>query len=289
MIITLSLVLIVIASVLVWFSTNRKKHAEKLELKNCLAQLNSLKSLLIQIQKHRGLTTGYLHGEKTLQADIKTVRADVNKLWASLVSNHPSLTKDKLFEGISSHWQRLETRALTIEANNNIDQHNRLITNLLYLIENQTEKNSLLVALSREAGLDVIWKELLDTIEAIGQTRAIGMGIVSEGKSSALDRIKLKYLNDRVSTQFESLNKVFLERKPGEKRVIILDDKHSTSAIKNAQTKISELQSFIETKLLNSSVDSRSGADFFQLASAAIAPLNELFDLASTKLSTSID
>ena len=83
------------------------------------------------------------------------------------------------------------------------------------------------------------------------------MGIVSEGKSSALDRIKLKYLNDRVSTQFESLNKVFLERKPGEKRVIILDDKHSTSAIKNAQTKISELQSFIETKLLNSSVDSR--------------------------------
>ncbi|WP_197473144.1 hypothetical protein, partial [Oleiphilus sp. HI0123] len=77
MIITLSLVLIVIASVLVWFSTNRKKHAEKLELKNCLAQLNSLKSLLIQIQKHRGLTTGYLHGEKTLQADIKTVRADV--------------------------------------------------------------------------------------------------------------------------------------------------------------------------------------------------------------------
>ncbi|KZY30613.1 hypothetical protein A3752_02715 [Oleiphilus sp. HI0081] len=289
MIITLSLVLIVIASVLVWFSTNRKKHAEKLELKNCLAQLNSLKSLLIQIQKHRGLTTGYLHGEKTLQADIKTVRADVNKLWASLVSNHPSLTKDKLFEGISSHWQRLETRALTIEANNNIDQHNRLITNLLYLIENQTEKNSLLVALSREAGLDVIWKELLDTIESIGQTRAIGMGIVSEGKSSALDRIKLKYLNDRVSTQFESLNKVFLERKPGEKRVIILDDKHSTSAIKNAQTKISELQSFIETKLLNSSVDSRSGADFFQLASAAIAPLNELFDLASTKLSTSID
>ncbi|KZZ32957.1 hypothetical protein A3756_19665 [Oleiphilus sp. HI0086] len=274
---------------LVWFSTNRKKHAEKLELKNCLAQLNSLKSLLIQIQKHRGLTTGYLHGEKTLQADIKTVRADVNKLWASLVSNHPSLTKDKLFEGISSHWQRLETRALTIEANNNIDQHNRLITNLLYLIENQTEKNSLLVALSREAGLDVIWKELLDTIESIGQTRAIGMGIVSEGKSSALDRIKLKYLNDRVSTQFESLNKVFLERKPGEKRVIILDDKHSTSAIKNAQTKISELQSFIETKLLNSSVDSRSGADFFQLASAAIAPLNELFDLASTKLSTSID
>lgn len=289
MIITLSLVLIVVASMLVWFSTNRKKHAEKLELKNCLAQLNSLKSLLIQIQKHRGLTTGYLHGEKTLQTDIKTVRADVNKLWASLVSNHPSLTKDKLFEGISSHWQRLETRALTIEANNNIDQHNRLITNLLYLIENQTEKNSLLVALSREAGLDVIWKELLDTIEAIGQTRAIGMGIVSEGKSSALDRIKLKYLNDRVSTQFESLNKVFLERKPGEKRVIILDDKHSTSAIKNAQTKISELQSFIETKLLNSSVDSRSGADFFQLASAAIAPLNELFDLASTKLSTSID
>lgn len=289
MIITLSLVLIVVASMLVWFSTNRKKHAEKLELKNCLAQLNSLKSLLIQIQKHRGLTTGYLHGEKTLQTDIKTVRADVNKLWASLVSNHPSLTKDKLFEGISSHWQRLETRALTIEANNNIDQHNRLITNLLYLIENQTEKNSLLVALSREAGLDVIWKELLDTIEAIGQTRAIGMGIVSEGKSSALDRIKLKYLNDRVSTQFESLNKVFLERKPGEKRVIILDDKHSTSAIKNAQKKISELQSFIETKLLNSSVDSRSGADFFQLASAAIAPLNELFDLASTKLSTSID
>ncbi|WP_156491858.1 MULTISPECIES: hypothetical protein [unclassified Oleiphilus] len=62
---------------------------------------------------------------------------------------------------------------------NNIEQHNRLIINLLYLIENQAESYLPMLSFGRDSGLDVIWKELLETIEAIGQTRAIGMGVVS--------------------------------------------------------------------------------------------------------------
>ena len=289
MIITLCLTLLIVTLASLYFTVKKNQRTERFELQKCLTQLKSLKELLIHIQRHRGLTTGYLHGEQTLRADIQAVQSRTNDLWKSLAANHPGLTKDKLFEGISSHWQRLEARSLTIEPNNNIDQHNRLITNLLYLIENQTDQNRLFVTLSREAGLDVIWKELLGTIEAIGQTRAIGMGVVSEGKSTALDRIKLKYLSERVSAQFESLSNAFLESSPGKVKTIAREHEYSVSAIKKAKSKIIELQSFIDNTLLDARIDSSSAIAFFQVASDAITPLNELFDLATNELATSID
>ena len=121
-------------------------------------------------------------------------------------------------------------------------------------------------------------------IEAIGQTRAIGMGLVSEGKSTAVERIQLKYLNEKVRTQFQALNLSFI----GESATLNTSQTQGAFIagpfIKTADVKITELQAFINKNLLQANINNISSEQFFLLASSAIEPLNSLFNLALNTL-----
>lgn len=281
----LSALLVAVCCIVVFLTQLKKRHAVKLaKLQLCMTKLATLKDLLIHIQQHRGLSTAVLHGDVSLKMTMQSKKSTVTSLYIALAHDYPELPKDDLFEGISSHWQRLESRCLGLSASNNIEQHNRLIINLLYLIQNQAEDNRLLMRFSRESGMEVIWKELLETIEAIGQTRAIGMGLVSEGKSTAVERIQLKYLNDKVRTQFQALNLSFI----GESGTLNTSQEEGAFIagpfIKTADVKITELQAFINKNLLQANINNISGEQFFLLASSAIEPLNGLFNLALNTL-----
>jgi hypothetical protein len=157
--------------------SKKRKHIEALYTN--IGLVKNLKVLLIFIQQHRGLTTGYLHGDRSLDNAVRQAKQRVDNQWRVIENDHPLIIEDQLFEGISTHWKRLSFRWQQKAVTNNIEQHNRLIINLLYLIENQAESYLPMLSFGRDSGLDVIWKELLETIEAIGQTRAIGMGVVS--------------------------------------------------------------------------------------------------------------
>ncbi|MFT5717315.1 MAG: hypothetical protein ACI9T7_001506 [Oleiphilaceae bacterium] len=275
---------LVCCSVLFMYQLKKNQRLKQADVQRCLTKLEVLKDLLLHIQQHRGLSTGFLHGDVSLKLNMMSTMNTVKNLWLSLARDYPKLTQDALFEGVSSHWQRLESRCLELTASNNIEQHNRLITNLLHLIENQAEENRLLIRFSRELGLNVIWKELLETIEAIGQTRAIGMGLVSEGKSTAVERIQLKYLNEKVLTRLVALNTSFAGDSGAVNASHVLEKCSVDPFIKTADAKIAELHAFIHKNLLQPKINTISGEDFFQLASSAIVPLNALFNLASNTL-----
>ena len=259
----------------------KHQHRKLIEVQRSLEKLVALKDLLIHIQQHRGLSTSVLHGNESLKRNLEAKKNTLQGLWKGLLDNYPELFKDSLFEGIYSHWQRLEIRCLELSSSNNIEQHNRLITNLLYLIENQAEENRLLIHFTRQADLEVIWKELLETIEAIGQTRAIGMGLVSEGKSTAVERIQLKYLSDRVCSRLQTLNSAFMHTAASASESETYGNFSASACIKTAESKINELQTFINKNLLKAEIGNISGEQFFQLASSAIEPLDTLFNLSS--------
>lgn len=244
-----------------------------------LDALGHLKALVIHIQQHRGLTTGYLHGNQNLLTQIQQAAMKVNHQWRYIQDLHPDVANEDLFEGVSSHWERLSTRWKQQTVSNNIEQHNRLITNLLYLIENQAEHNLRLVRYARDTGLDVIWKELLETIEAIGQTRAIGMGVVGAGESTTVERIQLKFLLDKVATRLKLLEEAF-----GKDSVKMDDKSWSKSYIDAAKDKAGSLQNFVETSLLARTRLEVSSETFFELATSAIEPLDALFGMAAQKM-----
>lgn len=110
------------------------------------------------------------------------------------------------------------------------------------------------------------------------------MGLVSEGKSTAVEHIQMKYLNEKVRAQFQVLNLSFigesgaLNSSQAKGRLI------AAPFIKTADVKITELQAFINKNLLQANINNISGEQFFLLASSAIEPLNELFNLALNTL-----
>ncbi|MFT7185895.1 MAG: hypothetical protein ACI84K_001283 [Pseudohongiellaceae bacterium] len=278
-------VLVLIIAVLNFTFYNKKQQQiKKQNVRYCLHKLVQLKSLLILIQQHRGQSTAYLHGDQNVFLSILQLRKQVDKQWRTLSTDYPALTTDKLFEGIHNHWDRLKVRFEALQATNNIDQHNRLLNNLLYLIENQAEQNIALTKMSRAAGLGIIWKELLDTIEAIGQTRAIGVGIVASRKSTAVERIQLKFLVDKVNNRLNELEKSLNTSKSLASKPTDINMAWSKAFTQQAKINAEQLTLFINNQLLQDKVISISTEAFFNLASNTIKPLDEIFNQTSNRL-----
>lgn len=249
------------------------------QCKQCLDLLINLKILLISIQQHRGLSVGFLHGNASLRPKIRGLENAINQQWILVSQRFPKVRGQPLYEGISSHWGRLQTRWEQLSVSNNIEQHNRLITNLLYLIEDQAANNPHLLFQAKAAGLEIIWKELLETIEAIGQTRAIGMGVVNAGESKALDRIQLKFLIDKAITRLTQLDSRFSSNEQIRGRL-----KGLKADLAKAKDQSYRLKAFIERYLLTQHCSEVSSDDFFQLATSVIEPLDALFGEAANHL-----
>lgn len=275
------------------FALHRKRQAneQRTDAKQCLEEIGALKSLLLLIQRHRGLSSGYLNGDQSLNEAICGTANKINDCWQHLHRSHAHLIQDSLFEGVQEHWQRLQSKWQDQEIENNIEQHNRLILNLLYLIENEAEHSSLLVRIGRSQGSDVIWKELLETIEAIGQTRAIGTSIVASGQSSAVDRIRLKFLLDKMSQHLDELEQSFASSENNDKQ-------QHLSFVTKAKQQARVLSQYVEANLTHQGPTNQATSDnrgryssehFFGLASAAIEPLDQLFERALHQLSVGLE
>jgi len=96
---------------------NPARRAEGLHL------LKGLRQLLEHLQQNRGLSTGYLGGDRSLKPKVDqtraSIRADLHNLDASSLSCH------ERWVSFTDHWSRLEGSALTLPVSDNIKQHNQ--------------------------------------------------------------------------------------------------------------------------------------------------------------------
>ncbi|WP_197482975.1 hypothetical protein, partial [Oleiphilus sp. HI0128] len=60
-------------------SSKKRKHIEALYTN--IGLVKNLKVLLIFIQQHRGLTTGYLHGDRSLDNAVRQAKQRVDNQW----------------------------------------------------------------------------------------------------------------------------------------------------------------------------------------------------------------
>ena len=255
-----------------------KEHDNNVKICRCLNKLERLKNLLIHIQRHRGLTSACLQGEQNARVTVQVLLVSIDKQWHELTIEYPDLLEDSLFEGIHSHWNSLKLRWEYQAMKNNTDQHNRLIHNLLFLIENHAVQHIELSLICRATGLDVIWKELLETVEVIGQTRSIGVGMVAAKISSPIDRIQLKYLIEKLNRRLTELDSAFESDKDIVAKSYGINMDWSKELIVEAKNNAEVLSSFILNNLASENDISVSTEDFFNLASDAIEPLDTIFN-----------
>ena len=164
-----------------------------------LSWLQSLKTLLSHIQQHRGLTSGYLNGGVELMAQIQNLQARVSRDVDAIAQVDEWMERNERWIAINQHWARLAGNFRANDPDNNLQQHNLLIQNILYLIDDMALRHGLLgIKVQRDKPFYLLWRDLLSASEYIGQARAVGMGVAARKGCDSISRIRLNYLSRKI-------------------------------------------------------------------------------------------
>ncbi len=237
----------------------RAKRQRKLRQEKGLQWLSCLRSLLSHIQKHRGMTSGYLNGGTHLVGDIERLQRNVSRDFSSVVSIDDEIDQNSRWCGITQHWARLAGNYTGHSPEHNLSQHNMLIKNVLYLIDDLAQECDLLLLKNpTDKPLHLYWRELLSAAEYIGQARAIGVGVSTAAHCDSVSRIRLNYLCQQIEGNTEKLWKE-IGRDPAQ------------------VAQVKELLGCIQKQLVVDTPSIEPG-DFFKLATDAIDSLLDQFD-----------
>ena len=157
-----------------------------------------MRILLTHIQQHRGLTTGFLNGNHEAKAGIQALQNKIRKEVVEVSNLGAWVQTNEKWKSILDHWSRLSSHYASGEAMNNLKQHNQLIANLLYFIEDIADAHHL--DSKAPAASAHQWRSLLFIAESIGQARALGTGVVAKGECSSVLRIQLNHLRNKIAS-----------------------------------------------------------------------------------------
>lgn len=252
------IIIVVLLLMIMSFSLVKRK---KIKSKQAigLQWLESMRLLLAYIQKHRGTSNGFLNGKREFLNDIKQLHTKIETTIVKIVAIDSSIKEKERWVSILNHWERIEANYQSFEADNNLVQHNQIIKNLLYLIDDVAQECELLVLNDQyQNPLHIYWRELLTAIEYIGQARAIGTGVSTIASCSSVSRIRLQYSCQKIESNTKALWK-------------------EIGSNKQQETCIQQLLECINKDLIGDKVTIKPH-DFFAIATEAMEALFEQFD-----------
>lgn len=178
-----------------FFTLQKQKQCRQQLQIDGLVKLNTIRKLLTRMQQHRGLTNGVLHGDMNLQARLSKVTASISTIQQEISDAYPDLVENDRWLAMLDHWHRFASDCINLHIRNSLEQHNRLVLNLLYLINDIAFENKLhQLNDDNSESIQFLWQELLFTAESIAQIRALGTGIAAAQLCSHAERIRLNYL-----------------------------------------------------------------------------------------------
>lgn len=139
--------------------------------------LQALRTLLTHIQRHRGLSSGYLSGDLSLKPGMESVQDQVSRDFVLISGIGDWIADQPEWQEITKHWARLAGQLTRLRVERSIDQHTRLIKNILVLVDEIAVRHYLGSQPSFRASL---WRDLLGLAELIGQLRAAGTVICAQ-------------------------------------------------------------------------------------------------------------
>ena len=228
----------------------RTRQARKQQIKRYqqgISLLQLLRVTLTKTQQHRGLSNGFLHGDRSTQGKISQLQREIAQQSVLLETNSRWLVDNERWLAIKDHWQRLSTHYINHQPSYSLAQHNKLILSILHLIEDCAEQHHLQeLGLQEQTSIEHLWKSLLFNAEFIGQARAVGTGVTTAKRCRSVERIRLKYLHSKLSDYHHSLSGAACSRALSsllttiETEVIINQPKISSSKYFNLATRALE-------------------------------------------------
>ncbi len=248
------------ALALLVLATRRRRIRRRENQQRGLRSLEAMRLLLDLLQQHRGVSTGYLNGGRTLLAQINQLQARITDARGRIIAVHGRIEGDERWFALSEHWSGLSTKFETLSTTNNLRQHNQLIQNLLYLIDDIAQETDLLLLKTADGQpLMPAWRELLIAAECVGQARAVGTGALAAGQCDTVTRIRLNYLYQKIE---HTCSLAWTALPPSARQ----------------KNRVEDLLNCVREELLSRSRPTIGVSTYFQTASDAVASLYEQFD-----------
>lgn len=265
--------LLAVLGLTVWYLHHRARRQSARALRENTDQLALLRQLLGSLQRHRGLSTGLLSGDERLRSELTEVRAEIDRYFATsqtLTSRQPDS-----WQGLTDHWSRLRS-ADNIDVANNLVQHNQIIRNSIYLIEDIALERDLSQGRPELSYLPWIWRDVIQAAEWAGQARAMGTGMAAAEDSAPGQRVRMRFLHQKIeqlsSDAFDALTDRSVSEGDIGKQVI------------QCQASVQTFLRCIDQDLLSDSKPRIDAPAFFQQATVAVEALLDMVDTAVAHL-----
>lgn len=146
-----------------------------------LLWLQALKTLMTHLQRHRGLAVAVQCGDEISRPVLEDMQRQVGRDIAHIDQLAGQLREREQWQTITSHWARLSCNALSLSVPHSLDQHTRLIQNLVVLIDSIASEHGLIADADRPTPA---WRLLLELAEQLGHVRALGTLIIVRGDTA---------------------------------------------------------------------------------------------------------
>lgn len=242
----------------------RLQRQQRAHMQSNLRQLTLLRALIAGFQRHRGLSNGVLCGDAGMSQELAVTRQQLDRHIRDaqpLGGSHRDA-----WNSLFDHWSRLR-EGRSGDATNNLAQHHLIIRNSIFLMEDVASEVDLSEGRASLSYLPCIWREVVQAAEWAGQARALGTGIAAAGHSSAEQRVRLRFLYQKIQ---QLAGDAFATLQP-----------HSEQfQLPQRQRVIEAFLHCIEQELLGQEQPAIAAKSYFQRATQAIDELLALVDTA---------
>jgi len=265
---------LVVATLLFYGLHRRLQRQKRQHVRSNIHQLALLRALISGFQRHRGLSNGVLCGDASLSQDLASTRQELDRHIRA--AEELDSTHRDAWSSLIDHWSRMREMR-SGDPVNNLNQHHLIIRNSIFLMQDVAAEIDLSEGRVELAYLPCIWREVVQAAEWAGQARALGTGIAATGQSSAEQRVRMRFLYQKIEllagTAFATLQSHTTEHPQA-----------TGFRLQHREQVVADFLLCIRQELLGEERPVIAAKTYFQQASQAIDELLALVDAALAQL-----
>jgi len=249
-------------------------------------------TLIRLTQVHRGLSTNWLAGNASLEANRSARAAEVDKALAEALASTAPYTGGTLSstrDAVQQQWQALsrDVAAKAVEAPQGFARHNALVAEQLRLLAAVADRSTLM--LDPEAGTYFLVAAVVQTLpritELLGQSRAMGALALNKQALSAAQRSRLESASEQLAQLDTEVRRYFdnvADNSPALARQLAAPREAAQAAALAARQ-------LMQDKVLKPEALSHPGADYFNTMTGHIDQQFKLADASFALLAAELD
>lgn len=249
--------------------------------RNGLVYIEEIRSIVQFTQQHRGLSSGYLSGDKSVEGTLHERQKEINEFYNNI---EQLISKDRDsyrvrddFQQIRNQWETITTNLVSYTGPEAIALHNQLITELFDFASTIAGESSLFLDFDLvNYHMVVLVVERLPMItELMGQSRAVGTGIATRGTINHEENFQLSQLKLSLENQVHNVERSIEAINREDRQLYELLSEQSSIAISN----VNMLIDMLETEFLSKQTITINPNQYFDFTTSAINGYFEFLQL----------